>query len=153
MWGPDDPSNRQPMVWRDLGTYENSEVKFDPEVFKTYQRGIAARATLPALRGGFFRTIVAEDKTGIYGFERELGEERVYVVVNRSGEKRTVKVPVQEKGPVVDWLNANEVDLRSESPEDRLKLSLRKSAHGLAVRDGACEMTMEPWETAILTKK
>ncbi len=46
MWGPDDPSNRQPMVWRDLEPYDNPQVKFDPQIFATYRRAIAARRSV-----------------------------------------------------------------------------------------------------------
>src|SRR2546430_4360427 len=68
MWGPDDPSNRQPMVWKDLEPYEDPEVKFDPEVFGAYQRAIAVREKLEALQTGFFRPLVADDGAGVYGF-------------------------------------------------------------------------------------
>ena len=38
MWSPDDPSNRQPMVWKDLEPYDDPEVKFDDDLFAFYQR-------------------------------------------------------------------------------------------------------------------
>ena len=36
MWGPDDPSNRKPMLWPDLGPYERKD-RVDPEHLAHYR--------------------------------------------------------------------------------------------------------------------
>jgi len=47
-----------------------------------------------------------DDAAGTYAFQRDLGEEHAYVVLNRSAQERTVKVPVAEKdGKLVNWLD------------------------------------------------
>ncbi|XAM01639.1 alpha-amylase family glycosyl hydrolase [Phycisphaeraceae bacterium D3-23] len=96
MWGPDDPSNRMPMVWEDLEPYEGEAVAFDAEMFTWYQRCIAVRNKVPALRTGTYRTVLVDDEAGVLVFERALGDERVYVVMNRSRSARRVVFAVDE---------------------------------------------------------
>src|SRR5688572_9643214 len=87
MWSPDDPSNRQPMVWEGM-KFDDPEVKFDPQIFTAFQRAIAMRSQLPQLRLGFFRGVVIDDDRGVYAFARELGDDVAIVVINRSGSER-----------------------------------------------------------------
>jgi len=96
MWSPDDPSNRMPMVWEDLEPYDGEGVAFDEEMFEWYQLCIAVRQALPALRSGLYRTVNADDDAGIVVFERSLGDERIYVVINRSAQAKTVRFQVDE---------------------------------------------------------
>ena len=52
MWGPDDPSNRKPMLWKDLQPYAKSrENRVDEEHLDHYRRLGALRRENPALRG------------------------------------------------------------------------------------------------------
>src|SRR5207253_7061312 len=82
MWSPDDPSNRQPMVWKDLEPYENPEVKFDQDIFDFYRRVIAIRERFPQLQSGMFRSILTDDEHGVFGFARELNGRAIYVLLN-----------------------------------------------------------------------
>ncbi len=119
MFSPDDPSNRQPMTWRDLMPYDNPAVTFDGELFGWYQRLIALRRGLPALRRGFFRTLIADDGTGVLAYARDLDNDHVYIVLNRSPEPRDVTLPLAERdrhATLVNWLDASQARLADEAP-------------------------------------
>src|SRR6185436_642540 len=79
MWSPDDPSNRQPMVWKDKLPYDDPEVRFDDDLFAFYQRAIAVRERFEALQLGFFRPVKIDDASGTFAFARELDGKCVYV--------------------------------------------------------------------------
>ncbi len=159
MWGPDDPSNRMPMIWRDLGVYEDPQVKFNGDVFDIYRRAIAARQQTPALRLGFYRTIVADDTTDVYGFERSLGDQHAYVILNRSGESRHVKVPVQTVNGAsayidsLDPLSADLVAPASDDPSLRTKLKLKPDVKTFAAQDGTCTVEIGPYGVVLLTAR
>ena len=151
MWSPDDPSNRQPMVWEGM-KFDDPRVKFDPEQFAFYQRAIAARKRLKSLQLGFFHAIAIEieDAEGVYAFERDLGDEHAYVVINRSGQEQAIKLPVADKDGVklVNWLNANQAQL-VQSANDRPTLAVSQD---VAVRDGAISITLKPYESGIVSR-
>jgi len=143
MWGPDDPTCREPMIWRDLEPYDNPRKRFEEGLFDHYRTMIAIRRSLPALRLGAFETVLADDDRRVYAFRRRLGpgfENAVIVVLNASRKSLEVDVPVPEAGrgwrdllspagkmvltgrpPVVDWE-------ASEFPE------LKRSEEGRSVR-------------------
>jgi cyclomaltodextrinase / maltogenic alpha-amylase / neopullulanase len=153
MWSPDDPSNRQPMVWPDHEPFDAPDVRFDQRTFDGYQRLIAARATLPALRLGFFRVLVSDDATGVFAFAREIGSERAYVVLSRSGETREIDVPL---GPasssdeaLIDWLDEDHVELRV-GDDGRAVLRLRAGAKGVNAVNGRIRLKLAPYGSAVL---
>jgi len=82
MWGPDDPTNRQPMVWRDLGEYDDPDVHFMEEHWEHYRAVCALRRRFAALRRGTFRTLACDDDEHLYAFERRLGGEVLVVALN-----------------------------------------------------------------------
>jgi glycosidase len=157
MWGPDDPSNRQPMVWRDLEPYDDPQVKFDPQIFQTYQRAIATRAKLPALQTGFFHTILADDQTGTYAFARDLGEQHVYFALNRSAHDQRVSIPVDSKAKqLVNWLDERQADLvpaNSQNPAARTAIELKPDSKPIAVQRQKCTLTLPAWGSAILSER
>ena len=62
MWGADDPTNRQPMIWRDLEPYDRpEEVFFDEGHFAVYRELVALRRAHAALRMGSFRTVITDE--------------------------------------------------------------------------------------------
>jgi cyclomaltodextrinase len=155
MWGPDDPSNRMPMLWRDLGTYEDPQVKFNKELFDAYRRAIAAREQTPALQLGFFRTILAEDQHGVYGFERQLGDQHVYIVLNRGDQHRRVKLPVQG-AEFLNWLDPSSTELvepRTSDPASRTTLKVKADAKTISAHDGACTLEIAPYGVVLLSAK
>lgn len=148
MWSPDDPSNRQPMTWPEM-KFDDPKVGFDREQFQFYQRAIAAREKLKPLQLGFFHPIAMDDSAGVYAFQRDLGDEHAYVVLNRSAQERTVKVAVAEKdGKLVNWLDEKQAAM-VQSGNDRPKLEAVKDS---AIQDGGISITLKPYESAILGK-
>jgi cyclomaltodextrinase / maltogenic alpha-amylase / neopullulanase len=132
MWSPDDPSNRQPMVWKDLEPYDDPQVKFDDKLFAFYQRAIGARKRYPALQTGFFRPVKIDDAAGVYAFARDLNDQTVYVVLNRSNRQQTVPLPISNKtGRFIDVMNAT--DTRT-----------------LTVKDGMLSLPMTPYQAMLL---
>ncbi|MEM8783558.1 MAG: alpha-amylase family glycosyl hydrolase [Planctomycetota bacterium] len=117
MWSPDDPSNRMPMVWPDLEPYQGKGVRFREDVFAAYQHLIAMRHALPALQLGSFEVVNADDDRGVFVFARRAGEQRVVVVLNRSGQARAVKVSVGTE-PVADAADPKQTKLMAASTHD-----------------------------------
>jgi len=110
MWGADDPDDRKPMVWPDLD-YDDEcadplgrertcdEVSFDQELFDFHKAAIALRTENPALRRGDFEVLLADDERDLFAFARTLGDEVHVVVMNRSDEAHSVRVPKPDGGP------------------------------------------------------
>ena len=96
MWGSDDPFCRKPMIWADLGGYDDPQEQVDSAHFAHYAAVIALRNALPALRRGSMRTLVADDAKDVWVFERRLGDERVLVALNASGTTQSVQLPAAE---------------------------------------------------------
>lgn len=120
MWGPDDPSNRQPMIWRDLLPYDDPAVTFDGELFGWYQRLIALRRGLPALRRGFFRTLIADDDTGVLAYARDLDNDHVYIILNRSPKPRDVSLVLAERdrdATLINWLDESQARVVFDPPD------------------------------------
>jgi cyclomaltodextrinase / maltogenic alpha-amylase / neopullulanase len=150
MWSPDDPSNRQPMVWPGM-KFDNPQVGFNPEIFAFYQRAIALRQKLPELQLGFFRGVLSEDEKGVYAFARDLGEKHAYVVINRSGRPRTVELPIDVANgtKLVNWLDPAQTALK-ESDNDRPRIEMKSDMHASAVTGGKFTITLKPFTTAVL---
>jgi cyclomaltodextrinase / maltogenic alpha-amylase / neopullulanase len=118
MWGANDPDCRKPMVWNDL-TYDNEsllpdqskkltsdKVEFNSGLFDHYKKLISIRNNIPALKKGDFKTLLTDDINNIYSFERNLGNEKVVVVLNNGYDSKEIKLPVI--GEFLDLLNNNE---------------------------------------------
>jgi glycosidase len=132
MWSPDDPSNRQPMIWKDLEPYDDPQVAFDQGKFDWYQKLIAIRRKLPALQLGFFHPVLIDDGRGEYAFARDLGDQHVYIVLNHADHEQTVEFKAAEHdAKFVDWLGSG----------------LTTTASG-----GLVDVPLQPWGVAILTE-
>ena len=154
MWSPDDPSNRQPMVWPGM-TFDDPNVKFDPDLYAWFQRLITIRHALPALRLGLYRTVMADD-SGLLVFARDLGQDRVYVAINRSPEGRTALVPVEDDGAAYyDLMNPAAVSLIDATADgvSRLALEIKPGAPRLGQNRRGVVLRLDPWDVAILTTK
>ena len=159
MLGPDDPSNRQPMTWQDLLPYDDESIAFDQGMFEWYQRVIAIRRGLPALRRGFFRTLIANDETGVLAYARDLDNDHVYVVLNRSSEPREMVLELAKEdwdSQLINWLDPSQAHLKVElgpSPDARPKLA----AHpGASVATGPSRMVtlqLEPFSSVVLSDR
>jgi glycosidase len=109
MWGADDPDDRMPMVWPDLG-YEPQcadplgreracdAVAFDPELHAFYRDVIALRRAHDALRRGAFRVLLTDDERNLLAFARTLDDEALVVVFNRSDEAHGFRVDKPRPG-------------------------------------------------------
>jgi len=94
MWGADDPTNRKPMLWADLGPYENPEQNFimeDHHAF--YREAIALRRAHEALRLGDFETHLTDDEQDLWVFLRTLGDEVLMVALNAGAEVSSFTPP------------------------------------------------------------
>jgi cyclomaltodextrinase / maltogenic alpha-amylase / neopullulanase len=159
MWSPDDPSNRQPMIWPDLEPYDDPEVTFRQSMFEHYQRVIAIRHQLPALRTGFFRPLIIDDGRSIYGFVRNLPDQQVYVVLNRSDSEQAIEFDVDEpdsQARLINWLNSEQVNMvppaDDAAPDARPTLRVAPDAEGLNIADGTATITLPPYGTAIISR-
>jgi glycosidase len=86
MWGSNDPNNRRPMLWPDLGPWEDPNEAVDTSMLAHYREVIALRNAHPSLRRGSFRTVLCDDAQDTWVFVRELDGEQVLVALN-AGEK------------------------------------------------------------------
>jgi len=99
MWGADDPVSRKPMLWGDLGAYENAEDRVDEAHLTAYRAIFALRAQHAALRRGTFRALLVDDAKDVWVFERALGDERMVVLLSASGQEQSVVVlELREEG-------------------------------------------------------
>ena len=107
MFGSDDPFCRKPMIWPDLGAFEDPDEHIDEVHLAAYRAMIALRSASPALRRGAFRTLVADDARDVWVFERLLGDERVIVALNASVKTQDFTLPDAEWRDF-DWTVAYE---------------------------------------------
>jgi cyclomaltodextrinase / maltogenic alpha-amylase / neopullulanase len=157
MWGADDPSNRMPMVWRDLMPYDNSGVEFDTDMFGWYQRLAAMRLGSGALQRGFFRTLIADDDTGVLVYARDLDNQHIYIVVNRSAEVREVRIPlaVVDRGAVlIDWLDPDQAAVVIDDPGAvDARPRLEPAAGAGRVAGPVMAIRLEPYGSAVLADR
>ncbi|MEM6391526.1 MAG: alpha amylase N-terminal ig-like domain-containing protein [Planctomycetota bacterium] len=155
MWGPDDPSDRMPMIWPDLEPYKGQQERFNHDVFRYYQRMIAMRQALRPLRDGLFRPVFADDSKGIAAYSRDSEAGSVMVVFNRSPSARTVTLPIATErgiGRLVDVADRNNVELTfaDNAPDARPILTLRPTARQILVADGEVTLEIKPYGYAVL---
>lgn len=94
MWGADDPTNRQPMVWKDLEPYEkSSEVFVMDDHLAAYREMIGLRKSYPALRLGSMHTLIADDAQDLWVFERRTEAQVILVALNASSNGATFELP------------------------------------------------------------
>jgi hypothetical protein len=157
MWSPDDPSNRQPMIWRDLMPYDDPAITFDDEMFGWYQRLIALRHGLPTLRRGFFRTLIADDDAGVLAYARDLDNDHVYIILNRSDKPRDVTLPIADRdrdATLVNWLDASQAVVRLDGAgavDARPTLVQTPGAGIQAAPDATITLRLAPYGSAVLS--
>ena len=99
MFGADDPTNRKPMLWKDLEPYEKPEENFvDTEMLDYYRRAIALRRQNRVLRRGEFATLLVDDEKNVWAFKRFDGRETLVVVLNASGQPQSVTLRLKPPG-------------------------------------------------------
>jgi cyclomaltodextrinase / maltogenic alpha-amylase / neopullulanase len=159
MWSPDDPSNRQPMIWRDLLPYDNPAVTFDGDMFGWYQRLTALRSGLPALRRGFYRTLIADDDLGVLAYARDLDHDHVYIVINRSPEPREVVLSLaagDRDTVLINWLDPSQARVvpgDADDPAARPTLAALDGAGTVSGIDASITLRLEPYGSAVLSQR
>ena len=99
LWGADDPDNRMPMVWGDMNfetqtqspggqPLRRDEVNFDVALHDYFRRLIALRKNFPAILGGGFQLVGADNASRTFAFART-GPETVVAVFNRHEQPRS----------------------------------------------------------------
>lgn len=86
--GGKDPDSRRAFPWK--------ETDWDHELRSWVRTLISLRKRTPCLRRGDFVEIQAED--GVYAFARQLGEDKVLVILNASGRSRRIEIPCESMG-------------------------------------------------------
>lgn len=97
LWGADDPTCRKPMLWEDLQPYDHPEQNFVmKDQLALYQAAIALRNAHPALRSGYFHTLLTDDAKDVWAFERGDANERLIVVLNASDAACEIALPAPD---------------------------------------------------------
>ncbi|AZK45068.1 alpha-glycosidase [Paenibacillus lentus] len=116
--GDQDPDCRKCMEW--------DPAKQDRDLFAFYQKLIAIRKDLPALRTGSIDFLDAKANESKLAFERRLGEQSVLVLVNNDSIGQTIQVEADGEA----WKDAFD---GQEWPTERGMLSVRLPAYGFAI--------------------
>lgn len=149
MWSPDDPSDRMPMTWPDLEPFDNPEITFDQSMFKDVRYLMAMRHTFEVLRLGAFHPILTDDAKGVLAYERTLGDQHAYVVLNNSPQRRKVEVPVPA-GAYIDVLAADSAKVAmQDGPDGRPMLEIQDDAQVLEAGD-TVTVELKPYQAAVL---
>lgn len=116
MWGANDPCCRKPMVWDDLQYADEvylpdgrlrpqpDKVAFDHDLHAHYRKLIRLRNQHLALQIGDFRTLVADDRAGVYAFSRNYDGQQVLVALNNSHLKQNIAIEVADDEEYKDLL-------------------------------------------------
>jgi fibronectin type 3 domain-containing protein len=86
--GDDDPDDRRTYPWQDLGG------TVDANMLAHYQALSALRRGYPALAGGDFRVLLADDTEDVVAYGRKTGSGAALVAVNESDQTVAVDIPV-----------------------------------------------------------
>jgi len=84
MEGGRDPDDRRCMIW--------DRSRWDTGLFDFYKALAALRSENAAIRRGSYRTILADDASDVFGFERRLGANRLRTYINRSAKEQRIRV-------------------------------------------------------------
>ena len=157
MWGGTDPDDRQPMIWKDLAPYEDPELRFNQELFDRYVRLLAIHRRFAALQTGFAHTVLADDARTLLVYGRDLGDDHVYVLVNRSADPQSVDLrlgPPSTDLSMIDWLDPAEAtvqDAPAGVPDGRPLIQAISGARPAVVsHHGKATVSLKPWGTMIL---
>lgn len=149
MWSPDDPSDRMPMTWPDLEPFENPEITFDEAMFKDVRFLMAMRHTFEVLRLGAFHPILTDDAKGVLAYERTLGDDRVYVVLNNSDQSHTIDLPVPAGAYLDLFAPGSATVVMPADPDARPSLELQPDAAVLEAGE-TVTVQLRPYRAAVL---
>jgi glycosidase len=155
MWGPDDPGDRKPTIWKDLEPYEKpGDNHVMGDVFSHFQRCAAIRNTHPALQTGEYEALLADDAKSVFAFRRWDDRQTVVVVSNNSTEPQEVEIPLPATGPkeFVDLLNDPAVKIVTGNVDSKEPTKIDASGAKVSFKamDGKVRVELEPTSTRIL---
>ncbi len=165
MFGSDDPTDRKPMLWKDLEPYDNAQDIVMDDVLNHYERVIAIRNTYPALRTGLYHAYLLDDTKDLFGFTRTRGADVVAVIINNSARDQSsdIPVPFANDTHVIDVMTApSEIydatltSLGFPAFEQGTKvraLRISAAAPSLIVRDGKVHLDLPKKSAAILVRR
>ncbi len=110
MEGGDPIAARHPMIW--------NPAKQNHTILNFYRAVIALRKHEPALRQGSFKTVVADDSTGAYGFLRTLKSKRILVLFNRSNAAIQLTVPADANDLLNPLLEGSAIPVKTANGEE-----------------------------------
>ncbi len=107
MWGANDPDDRKPMLWSDISYSDEralpngslraldkaDKVEINADLCAHYQKLISIRNSHKALQTGTYKTLLADDTKNIFAFQRQLGNETIWVILNNSDAEQKVRLP------------------------------------------------------------
>jgi glycosidase len=153
MWGPDDPSDRMPMLWRDLEPYDGQQPEVDDDMHAWYRHMIAVRHAEPALRRGTFRPRLDASGEDLAVFTRTLGDRSVHVLLNRSASSIEATLAVGNDTTWVDLADPQTVEIVEHQGKPFARPTVRPTDDAVrrtANPDGKLTLTVEPWTIRVL---
>ena len=125
MWGADDPDCRKPMIWKELD-YDDEKmlpfgktkfaetVEVDEELLHYYKSLIQLRKNYVSLRRGYYKTVLADNKIGLFAFERKFGDEKIIAIFNSSKTEQAIPNNLfDEKETVIFGKNGKTLNSKS----------------------------------------
>ncbi len=119
MWGANDPDDRKPMLWPDIRYSDEcalpngslrpldkcDKVEINNDLRAHYQKLISIRNSHKALQTGTYKTLLADEAKNVFAFQRQLGDETIWVILNNSDLEQRVSLPSGEFHVFVDKLH------------------------------------------------
>lgn len=116
MWGGNDPDCRKPMIWEDMvyddeiygpdaSTHPPDRVEVNRSLREHYRKMIAIRNNNKALQLGSYKTLLKDNKKGVFIFERAYKNEKCIVVINNGEEEYLFNGRKWLKRPYVDLIS------------------------------------------------
>ncbi len=158
MWGASDPSDRQPMVWKDMMPYDDPRVRVHEGLLRFYRRAIAARRQLLPLELGSYGELKIESRRDVFIFHRDLDHQHVYVALNRSGLAQWVRIPVFASDighHLLNYLSRRQMKLVYPPAGDiagRPILARNAGIRGYRAGRRGLRIRLRPWGSAILAR-
>ena len=141
--------------------YDDPEIQFDEDVFAFHQRLIALRRQNSAIREGFFYPVLVDDAHDVLSYAREIGDERTYVVLNRSAVQRDIELKLPDSAEEtskkwINWLDDAQAQLIVQKESDvvdaRPALRLIPGGQRIMSSGGTLGITLPAYGSAVLTE-
>ncbi len=159
MFGADDPSNRMPMLWKDLMPYDNPGYVIRDDLLDHYKRMIAVRNAFSALRTGAARVIPIDSAKSVIAFQRSGEGSRVIVVIRTGNDPQSVKVPLEKASAaqfvdVADPANTEfDRGVVDGIGSNRPIIRIRPGARAVRAEGGGLSVSLRDRSWAILVEK